>query len=412
MSKLICDVCGTAYPETATQCPICGCVRPVETVVPIVSTDNNESNDNRTYTYVKGGRFSSSNVKRKNRGQDLPVRKAKKNKKSDNSNKGLLIAVFVLLAAIIAVVAYIVLALFGERLGLIKPDETLPVVTDQVATTTEPTETSTGEVLCVDIVFSKKVITFEREGVSKHLNFTTEPSNTTEEIRFSSSDEKVATVGADGTVLAVGPGEAVITIQCGKAKDTCNVACNFEADPDQTTAPTEAETVTDFKLNSEDFTLFEKGETWDLYNGEVPDDQITWKSSNEKVVTVRNGVVKAVGTGSATVTAEYSGKKFTCAVHCSASVGAYDPDAQVSDEKPYKLSNELGDASIVVGETFSLYLINENGERIDVNWVSANPDICIVEDGVVKGISLGTTMVSVTYEGEEYSCIVRVIVRG
>ena len=27
MSKIICDVCGTRYPETADQCPICGHIR-------------------------------------------------------------------------------------------------------------------------------------------------------------------------------------------------------------------------------------------------------------------------------------------------------------------------------------------------------------------------------------------------
>ena len=27
MSKIICDVCGTSYPDTAEQCPICGCSR-------------------------------------------------------------------------------------------------------------------------------------------------------------------------------------------------------------------------------------------------------------------------------------------------------------------------------------------------------------------------------------------------
>ena len=25
MSKIICDICGTTYPETAECCPICGC---------------------------------------------------------------------------------------------------------------------------------------------------------------------------------------------------------------------------------------------------------------------------------------------------------------------------------------------------------------------------------------------------
>ena len=31
MSKIICDVCGTSYPETAAACPICGCARPNST---------------------------------------------------------------------------------------------------------------------------------------------------------------------------------------------------------------------------------------------------------------------------------------------------------------------------------------------------------------------------------------------
>ena len=32
MNKIICDVCGTAYPETSSQCPICGFARTAEAV--------------------------------------------------------------------------------------------------------------------------------------------------------------------------------------------------------------------------------------------------------------------------------------------------------------------------------------------------------------------------------------------
>ena len=27
MSKIICDICGTAYPDTAAECPVCGCAK-------------------------------------------------------------------------------------------------------------------------------------------------------------------------------------------------------------------------------------------------------------------------------------------------------------------------------------------------------------------------------------------------
>ena len=59
MNKIICNVCGTSYPENATQCPICGYVQTAETAL---TNDNTTS----TYTYVKGGRFSKANVKKRN----------------------------------------------------------------------------------------------------------------------------------------------------------------------------------------------------------------------------------------------------------------------------------------------------------------------------------------------------------
>ena len=66
MSKIICDVCGTSYPETATQCPICGCVRPTDAVTVNTESASAEVLPKNTYTYVKGGRFSKANVKKRN----------------------------------------------------------------------------------------------------------------------------------------------------------------------------------------------------------------------------------------------------------------------------------------------------------------------------------------------------------
>ena len=64
MSKIICDVCGTSYAETLTQCPICGCVRSVD-VRTVSESEDDELQSAHTggYNHVKGGRFSKSNVK-------------------------------------------------------------------------------------------------------------------------------------------------------------------------------------------------------------------------------------------------------------------------------------------------------------------------------------------------------------
>ena len=46
---------------------------------------------------------------------------------------------------------------------------------------------------------------------------------------FSSSDEKVATVNGKGTVTAVAPGSAVITVTSGKLTAQCTVKCSWKA---------------------------------------------------------------------------------------------------------------------------------------------------------------------------------------
>ena len=66
MSKIICDVCGTSYPETEVQCPICGTAK----TDAAKSTTGGETG----YAYVKGGRFSHANVRKRNAGKDITKR--------------------------------------------------------------------------------------------------------------------------------------------------------------------------------------------------------------------------------------------------------------------------------------------------------------------------------------------------
>ena len=77
MSKIICDICGTSYADTATQCPICGCVRPAEPQ-PVPEEENNSS----AYTYVKGGRFLKSNVKKRAASEPKQPKEEKSGKKT------------------------------------------------------------------------------------------------------------------------------------------------------------------------------------------------------------------------------------------------------------------------------------------------------------------------------------------
>ena len=266
MSKIICDVCGTSYQETVTQCPICGCVRAVDAkTVPDSAEHQPASAPGSNYTYVKGGRFSKANVKKRN--------EAKKNipapgvvpDDDDNTksrDKGLILVLVLLLLAIAAVVCYIVVRF------LLPGTQTPSITPAPNATTTVPTVTTAPTVLkipCESLELSDLIITFDKVNAVQLLDATPDPVDTTDTVEFSSSDDAVATVNADGKIVAVGPGEAVITVTCGSAQVQCRVECTFEGE--ETTEPTTEPTIPaeEFKLNRTDFTLSRKGETWLLY---------------------------------------------------------------------------------------------------------------------------------------------------
>lgn len=411
MSKIICDVCGTSYPETATQCPICGCVRPADARVVSGNTDDRETVSNGEYTYVKGGRFSKANVRKRNNGIQPEVASttdySAENPPEKKSNVGLVIAVCVLLIAIVAVVIYIALHFFtpvGGQ-GNILDDS---ITTEQTVSSVDAT--TVLEIPCEQIVLSKTIVDFDKVGAGYLLNITATPSDTTDKIIFTSADETVATVSEEGKVVAVGPGETTITVTCGKATAECHVICNIETVPVETTEATVEPSIAadDFKLNREDFTLTSKGAKWTLYTGDIPVKQITWTSDDEKVATVKDGVVTAVGAGITKVHAEYNGVKRSCIVRCSNAVGTPSETTAETEANDSGYSISSTDVTISVGEVFTLKLLDENDTAVSVIWTVANGQLCSANGNEIKGLSAGVTTVSVVYEGQTYECTVRV----
>ena len=418
MGKIICDVCGTSYQETVTQCPICGCVRAVDAkTVPDSAEHQPASAPSSNYTYVKGGRFSKANVKKRN--------EAKKNipapgvvpDDDDNTksrDKGLILVLVLLLLAIAAVVCYIVVRF------LLPGTQTPSITPAPNATTTVPTVTTAPTVLnipCESLELSDLIITFDKVNAVQLLDATPDPVDTTDTVEFSSSDDAVATVNTDGKIVAVGPGEAVITVTCGSAQVQCRVECTFEGE--ETTEPTTEPTIPaeEFKLNRTDFTLSRKGETWLLYKGDIPADQITWSSNDEKVAKVEQGKVTAVSTGRAIITAQYGQTKLECIVHCSKAVGPYTEPADEPEQdtevvgKRYKLNTDDGrdnDITLRIGESYTLELLDNEGNAVAAAFTSSDVTVCGISKGTVTGKSQGLVTVTASYDGEIHTCIVRV----
>lgn len=152
-----------------------------------------------------------------------------------------------------------------------------------------------------------------------------------DKVAFSSSDEAVATVSADGTVQAVSTGSAVITASAADTTATCRVAVT--AAVDQPTDPVTPDVPDTPDVPSQSLTLrsiFQKegtsiGEEFSIAPGqEVPmvvdgtDSVVTWKIDDSSVATIsEDGVVTGVSSDASkvtTITATVDGQTLTCNV--------------------------------------------------------------------------------------------------
>lgn len=233
MSKIICDVCGTSFPDTTEQCPICGCVRSADAKVMPGDPRDSEQNTNGTYSHVKGGRFSKANVKKRNAPkQDQPEHGSNQNE-SDKGNKGLVIVAVVLLLSIIAVSVYFVIR-FGDMFAITKKGSeettTAPVVDVKPENNDDDQQDDPIDesVPCNRLYVLTTEIAFDEAGLTKTISVITEPVDTTDAISFEVADPTVATVDENGVVTAVAEGETVITVKCGDLTGECVVICAFK----------------------------------------------------------------------------------------------------------------------------------------------------------------------------------------
>ena len=130
------------------------------------------------------------------------------------------------------------------------------------------------------------------------------PMDSTDEVTWSSSDEKVAKVDQTGKIQAIAAGEAVITAKAGEKTATCKVTVNIP--------------MTSIYLNKTSIELNSIGDSYQLQANYSPSDAegtIIWKSDDEGIASVdQTGKVTAVGKGTTTITASCGNLADTCTV--------------------------------------------------------------------------------------------------
>lgn len=113
----------------------------------------------------------------------------------------------------------------GTVTGVAAGTATITATAGEKSATCKVTVTA-AEVPCTSITLEKTAEVMKGKTVA--LKATAAPEGTTDKLTWSSSDEKIATVTADGTVTGVARGTATITATCGKITATCEISVNEE----------------------------------------------------------------------------------------------------------------------------------------------------------------------------------------
>lgn len=214
------------------------------------------------------------------------------------------------------------------------------------------------------------------------LRATVLPNNASDpSVTWSSSNPAVAPV-EDGIVDARSVGTAVITVTTSNG---LTASCHVEVyEPALGIA-------IDFAasgIEGEDLTMA-PGEEKELKVAVYPQessDALTWTSSDESVVTVQDGLVKAIAVGTATVTV-----RAESGVETGITVNVVTPVTSISLDCEH--------ARLCVGEGLLIQatILPENAANRSVRWSSSNPDVAFVGFyGNVAAKSPGSAVITAT----------------
>ncbi len=259
-------------------------------------------------------------------------------------------------------------------------------------------QVTVSDVEATEIILSKTETVLEK-GKTETITATVKPDNTTDKtVTWTSGNEKIVTV-TDGVITAVGAGTAKIVASCGDVTAECLVTVEVP--------------ITGIVLDKTELALENKitGDNT-IYATAVikatiqPEDatgnkEITWTSSDEQVVTVKDGNVTAVSDGTAIITATTSnGKTKTCNV----TVTSTEIKDLIAAEE---ITLDKTEGELEEGQTLQLTatITPEEATIKECNWSSSDETIATVNaNGLVTAKKAGTATITVTTkDGSELS---------
>lgn len=361
MEKIICDICGTSYPEKLDNCPVCGCSKDFlledtgEDALLDVTLEEEQAEQQAAPRRKNKEIFDFDEVN-----QEKPVRRQLDEDDFDDDeeyeeeaspNVFLVVILVIVIVLLLLATGFFFFRYFLPAVA----EETVPAETTaatQPLETEAPTETAPAGIPCTDIVIPGGKIELGKNGLWL-MNVQVYPADTTDTLSYASGDESIATVTADGTVTAVGEGSTSIIVSCGSKQISCNVTVDYSLDAEtvpegevpgmqvegsDATAPTEENTdapqeteateatetteattsgPVELKLKQNDISIFARYTSVQLeMDCDVDPADVYWFTMDSTIAICHDGLITSTGSGMTRIYGEYEGQTVECIVRC------------------------------------------------------------------------------------------------
>ncbi len=272
-------------------------------------------------------------------------------------------------------------------------------------TTVNGGETATCEVIVTEdatvpvegVTLDKSSVSMEK-GESTTLTATVKPTNSTNKnATWSSSNEDVAMVNNSGKIVAIGAGNAVVTVKTEDGAHTAECKVSVSEPTVRVTGITINKTGLDLEKDST-LNLVAEVQPYNATNKEV-----TWTSSNPEVVTVdQYGLIKAISGGTSMITVKTKDGNFekTCMVTVPTKVAV----TGISLDKE-TLTMKTSRAVELKANIEPVEATNKN-----IIWTSDNEEVAVVTDGVVVSLKAGSAKITAQTEDGGFTATCEVTV--
>lgn len=349
MSKIICDVCGTVYQDTADFCPICGYAQgeyPVQQdgfLGP--SSANTPTPHKPIFDYDEDDGYSDSQPESQDYDVDDEPDAVDTYEQPSRASTVIIVLLVMVITLLLVAIGFLFFRFYlPNRMAASAPQTvaTEAALEPEIQESTEPT------IPCTSLALTSGVTQLTRPGQYWLLHVSVLPEDTTDQLIFMSEDESVVTVNEHGRLTAEGEGETNIYIACGDKEIKCRVIVRYEeapqaeaadqagsvpeavdhtALPEETAAEPAAEQTEEVQPTTGDIVLkLEKSDVSSTVRGvsfelklacDLKPEDVTWLTMDSNVAIVKNGVVTTIGAGKTKIVAQYNGQQVECIVRCN-----------------------------------------------------------------------------------------------